>query len=43
MQPLFADRATSGAYQSILLEMKEIERKKNMGLLGCHQIDFTIY
>ena len=28
MQPLFPDRATSGAYQSILLEMKEIERKK---------------
>ena len=27
MRPLIADRATSGAYQSLLLEMKEIERQ----------------
>ena len=25
MRPLFADRETSGAYQSLVLEMKEIE------------------
>ena len=43
MRPLFADRATSGAYRSLLLEMKETERQKNMGLFACHQIDLTIY
>ena len=33
MRPLFADRATSGAYQSLVLEMKEIERQKNFGFV----------
>ena len=33
MRPLFADRATSGAYQSLVLEMKEIERQKKFGFV----------
>ena len=33
MGPLFADRATSSAYQTLVLEMKEIERQKNFGFV----------
>ena len=33
MRPLFADRATRGAYQSLVLEMKEIERQNNFGFV----------
>ena len=33
MRPLFADRAASGAYQSLVLEMKETERQKNFGFV----------
>ena len=33
MRPLIADRATSDAYQSLLLEMKEIERQKSFGFV----------
>ena len=29
IRPLFVDRATSDAYRSLVLEMKEIEIKKN--------------
>ena len=31
IQPLFAVRATSGAYQSLVLKMKEIDRQKFSG------------
>ena len=33
MRPLFADRAASGAYQSLALEMKEIEKQKKWGFV----------
>ena len=33
MGPLFADGATSSAYQTSVLEMKEIERQKNFGFV----------
>ena len=33
IRPLFVDRATSGAYQSLVLEMKETEIKKKIGFV----------
>ena len=33
IRPLFADRATSGAYQSLILKMKEIDRQKLFGFV----------
>ena len=39
---LFTDRAASGAYQSIVIEMKEID-EFFLGLFVCHRIDLTIY
>ena len=38
----FTDRAASGAYQSIVIEMKEID-EFFLGLFVCHRIDLTIY
>ena len=32
IRPLFADSATSGAYQSLVFKMKEIDKQK---ILGC--------
>ena len=43
IRPLFANRATSGAYQSLALKMKEIDKKFFGGLFACHPIDLTIY
>ena len=43
MRPLFTDRATNGAYQSLVSKMKEIERQKKLALFVCHQTDLTIY
>ena len=33
IRPLFADRATSGAYQSLVLKLKEIDRQKFFGFV----------
>ena len=33
IRPLFADRATSGAYQSLQLKMKEIDRQNFFGFI----------
>ena len=43
IQPLFADRATSGTYQSLVLKMKETDIQNFGGLFECQRIDFTIY
>ena len=43
IRPLFADRATSGAYQSLQLKMKEIDRQNFLGLFAFHRIDLIIY
>ena len=37
---LFVDRATSRAYQSLVLEIKEIEIKNILDLFACHRILF---
>ena len=36
LDPIFAERTTSGAYQSLLLKMKQIDRQKSLGVLACH-------
>ena len=39
--PLFVHRGISGAYQSLVLKMNEID--KILGLFAYHLIDLTIY
>ena len=41
IRSFFVDRATSLAYQTLVLEMKETEVKKILDLFACHRIDFT--
>ena len=45
MRPLFADTATTRAYQSLILKMKEIERQNKLviGLFACHRTDLAIF
>ena len=42
IRPSFGDRTTSGEYQSLVLKMKEID-KKFLGVFACHRINLTIY
>ena len=40
IRPLFADRANNGAYQTLVLKMKGVDRQNFFGFV---RIDFTIY